>query len=290
MPQSMQLLRAAARRTLPAGVRARLRDGLLRTPLARAAPAPLWDNPPGPAGEAVRLLSDANHEHERGRIRRTVQRVLAADEAELADRGFLLEAVRGVGVPFNIWDKYGAFHDYGNSSDLGMIQVPMEYVDLLLLLRHHRIRSFCEIGVDFGGFTALTAAYLKRVCGLEEYHCLDVRPRFVDREFYERLLPLVFHVPATSNDLCGRAFDVVFCDGDHSYWWTKRDFVNLGRYARIYCLHDIKAHEYDSLEGGVVRFWAEFKESYRDRCSILEISHSGPAWMGIGVAFLNERL
>jgi hypothetical protein len=286
----IEQIRAVARRTLPVGLRAQLRERLLRTGLGRVAPSLLWGDPPGPSGEAVKLLSDANRERERMRIRHTVQRVLVAEEGELADRAFLLEAVRDVGIPFNIWGGYGAFHGYGNSSDLGMIQVPMEYVDLLLLLRRHRVRTFCEIGVDFGGFTVLTAAYLKRVCGLEEYHCVDVRPRFVDREIYERLLPLVFHVPATSNDLCGRAFDVVFCDGDHSYWWTKRDFLNLGRYAGIFCLHDIKAHEYDSLEGGVTRFWAEFKESFRDRCSILEISHSGPAWMGIGVAFLNEPL
>jgi hypothetical protein len=286
----IQRLRAVARRTLPVGVRAQLRARLLRTGLARMAPTLLWGDPPGPSGEAAKLLSDANLHHERERIRRTVRAVLAADEGELSDRAFLLEAVRGVGVPFNIWGGYGAFLGYGNSSDLGMIQVPTEYVDLLLMLRRHRVRSFCEIGVDFGGFAVLTAAYLKRMCGLEEYHCLDVRPRFADREFYERILPLVFHVPATSNDLCGRAFDVVFCDGDHSYWWTKRDFLNLGRYARIYCLHDIKAHEYDSLDGGVVRFWAELKESFRGRCSILEISHSGPAWMGIGVAFLDEPL
>jgi hypothetical protein len=86
----------------------------------------------------------------------------------------------------------------------------------------------------------------------------------------------------------GRSFDAVFCDGDHSYWWTKRDFLNLGRYAGIFCLHDIKAHEYDQLEGGVTRFWAEFKESFRNRCSMIEISHSGPDWMGIGVAFMNK--
>ena len=253
-------------------------------------PSLVWSNLPAPSGDAVKLLSDANFERERLRIRYTVQSVLAASETELTSRAFLLEAVRGIGIPFNIWDGYSAYHGYGNSSDLGMIQVPMEYVDLLLLLRHRKIRTFCEIGVDFGGFSVLTAAYLKRMCGLEEYHCVDVRPRFVDRGFYESVLPLVFHVPATSNDLCGRAFDAVFCDGDHSYWWTKRDFLNLGRYAGIFCLHDIKAHEYDHQEGGVTRFWAELKESFRGQCSILEISHSGPDWMGIGVAFMNERL
>src|SRR3712207_8695568 len=63
------------------------------------------------------------------------------------------------------------------------------YVDLLLLLRRRRVRTFCEIGVDFGGFTVLTAAYLKRVCGLEEHHCVDVRseehtPELQSRQYF----------------------------------------------------------------------------------------------------------
>jgi hypothetical protein len=290
MSPVIRQIRTIARHTLPASLRTRIRNGLLREPSRSLEPDKIWNDLPGPSGEAVKFLSPANHEYERERIRQTVLRILAADARDLADRRYLLEAVRSVGIPFNIWSGYEAWQSYLNSSDLGMIQVPMEYVDLLLLLSKHQIRSFCEIGVDFGGFSVLTAAYLSRVCGLQEYHCIDVRQRFVDREFYQEILPLVFHVPATSNDLCGRAFDVVFCDGDHSYWWTKRDFLNLGKSAGIFCLHDIKAHEYDHLDGGVVRFWSEFKQSYRDHCSILEISHSAPTWMGIGVAYMKRNL
>ncbi len=242
----------------------------------------------GPSGPGVAALSDENRRFERARIHRTIQAVLEAEPEQLANRAFLLEIVKGVGVPFNIWQGYDSLHPWVNSSDLGIIQIPSEYVDFLLLLRRYPIRTFCEVGCDFGGFSILTAAYLTRACGLREYHCLDVQERFIDRDIYQQLLPLHFHVPATSNDLCGRPFDAVFIDGDHSYWWTKRDFLNLGRHARIFALHDIRAHEYDHLDGGVVRFWNEFKETYRATASIFEIAHSGPAWMGIGVGFLNQ--
>lgn len=227
---------------------------------------------------------------ERDRMRAAVQDILDAPPERLGQRAFLLDAVRRVGIPFNTWGNMAGLQDCQNASTVGLIQLPSEYVDFLLLLRGRRIRSFCEIGIDRGGFAAVTAAYLLRCCGLEEYHCVDPVDAFVDRDHYAGLLPLRFHIPATSCDLAGRSFDAVFIDGDHSYGWVKRDFINLGRHARICVFHDIRGHEYDHLDGGVVRFWAEVKESYRDRCSILELAHSGPYWMGIGVMLRDEPI
>ncbi|HYC02351.1 MAG TPA: class I SAM-dependent methyltransferase [Azospirillaceae bacterium] len=227
---------------------------------------------------------------ERDRIRTAVEMMLDAPAERLADRAFLLDLVRRVGIPFNDWPNFAAYQDFQNASRAGLIQVPGEYVDFLLLLRRHRIHSFCEIGTDRGGFAALTCAYLTRVCGLEEYHVVDIADVFHDRDHFAARLPITFHIPATSDDLAGHPFDVVFIDGDHSYDWAKRDFLNLGRHARLCCFHDIKGHEYDHLGGGIVRFWGEIKQSYSRRCSILEISHSAPAWMGIGMLYLDAAM
>lgn len=136
----------------------------------------------------------------------------------------------------------------------------------------------------------LTAAYLLRAAGLREYHCIDVADRFVDRAHFMALLPLRLHIPATSAALAGRRFDGVFVDGDHSYHWAKMDFLNLGASARVCAFHDINGREYDHLDGGVARCWAELRLSYRARASILEFSHAAPDWMGIGVMLLEETL
>jgi hypothetical protein len=113
---------------------------------------------------------------------------------------------------------------------------------------------------------------------------------FPQKDQFQRKVPLIFHFGKTSDDLCGEPYDLVFIDGDHSYMWMKKDFLNIGRYANICCFHDIKAHEYDHLGGGTVRCWRELKESYREKASIIEISHSGPYWMGIGMIFLSEPI
>ncbi|HYE48751.1 MAG TPA: class I SAM-dependent methyltransferase [Azospirillaceae bacterium] len=254
---------------------------------ARPSAPPPPAGAPAPPREAER---DRVPEVERDRIRAAVEMVLDAPPERLGERAFLMDVVRRVGIPFNDWPNLGAYQDFHNASRAGLIQVPGEYVDFLLMLRNRRIHSFCEIGTDRGGFAVLTCAYLMRACGLEEYHVVDVADVFHDRAHFAARLPITFHIPATSDDLAGHPFDVVFIDGDHSYGWAKRDFLNLGRHARLCCFHDIKGHEYDGMGGGIVRFWGEIKQSYSRRCSILEISHAAPAWMGIGLLFLDERL
>lgn len=224
------------------------------------------------------------------KARAAVAAILDAPEDRLADRDFLLSIVRRMGIPFNDWANFAAFQDCVNSTGMGLIQIPTEYVDFLLTLHGRRIGTFCEIGVNSGGFSVLTAAYLLRACGLREYHGIDVADLFIDHAHFAARLPLHLHIPATSADLAGRHFDAVFIDGDHSYWWAKMDFLNLGADARICAFHDIHGHEYDHLDGGIVRCWAELRLSYRARCSILEIAHAVPDWMGIGVMLLEDRL
>lgn len=251
-------------------------DRDLATP-APAAPEPQSGDPAesGPQWDREIVASRA-----------AVRLILEASSEQLASRDFLLAAVRRMGIPFNTWPGFACFQDYMNSTRIGLIQIPTEYVDFLLALRRYELTTFCEIGVNTGSFSVLTAAYLLRTSGLREYHCVDVADSFIDRAHFTSVLPLHLHVPANSADLAGRAFDGVFIDGDHSYHWVKMDFLNVGAAARVCALHDIKATEYNGLDGGVVRYWAELRQTYRAQCGILEISHASPDWMGIGVMLL----
>jgi hypothetical protein len=123
------------------------------------------------------------------------------------------------------------------------------------------------------------------------YHCIDTANNFQAHARVREMLNLTFHIPATSDDFAGKAFDVVFIDGDHSYEWAKRDYDNLGRHARRLCaFHDIHGQEYIPQNGGVFRFWRELRATVPFDAAMLEIAHAPPQegrpralWMGIGL-------
>ena len=222
-------------------------------------------------------------EHDIAKGRRAVRRLLDCPADDLRSRDFLLECVCDFGILHNDWGGLTDYKGMVNVSPFGIAQIPSEFVDYLLLLAHYRPSSYLEIGTLHGGTAVLASAFLSRINPAFSMTCVDIENHFFDYDYYASLLPLQLACPATSAQYVAQEYDVVFIDADHSYNGALKDYLHVGRYARLCALHDIKGHEYDGLNGGTVRLWGELKTYARKSAMLLEISHSTPDWMGIGL-------
>ena len=221
------------------------------------------------------------------KARAAIHRILEASDDEIRDRTFILGCIRQVGIAYQDWEGMAAFTSYINPAPVGIIQIPTEFADYLLLAGASRPATAIEIGVSRGASAYLSAAYFFRLNRQHSYIAVDIRDDLVDFEYFSSILPIVKAAPSTSACYAGRSFDLAFIDGDHSYDGSRIDWLNVGRSSAVVGFHDINGPEYQPLNGGVRRTWNEVKLEYRHSCPIFEISHH-PAWMGIGVIF-NSR-
>ena len=217
-------------------------------------------------------------------VRAAIHSIIAASDSDLRDRRFLLDCVRQVGIIYQDWDGLAPFTGYVNPVDYGLIQIPTEFVDYLMLTGASRPTTAIEIGVFRGVSTYVAAAYFYRLNKHHSYTAVDICDHLVDFDYFKDILPIIKAAPATSGHYAGRGFDLAFIDGDHSYDGSRKDWLNVGRSSGIVGFHDINGAEYDDQNGGIRRLWKELKLEYRFTCPVLEISHH-PHWMGIGVIF-----
>ncbi len=218
------------------------------------------------------------------RARSAIHRILDASEAELRDRSFLLSCVLQSGLAYKDWRGLAAFTEAMNPVDYGMLQVPTEFADYLLLAAAGRPASAIEIGVYRGATAYFAAAYLSRLNPDLVYTAVDVVDHLVDFDYFAAILPIVKAAPATSGHFAGQSFDLAFIDGSHTYDDSRRDWLHVGRSSSVVAFHDINGAEYDSENGGIRRTWAELKLQYRTTRTIIEVSHVS-GWMGIGMVF-----
>jgi hypothetical protein len=223
-------------------------------------------------------------EYDIGKGRDTIEAILRSDPTRLVDRKELLGLVGRFGVVHNDWAWGAYFQNFQNTSRFGIVQIPTEFVDFLLMLCCVRPTSMLEIGTLHGATAAIAAAVLSRFNPKFILETIDLADQVIDKDWLSSTLPVRFHAPASSNDFRGKPFDVCFVDADHHYAGPLRDWLNVG----ICAFHDIKAHEYDVFEGGTTRHWRELKELVRADATVLEISHSAPDWMGIGMVIKPE--
>ncbi|MFH5927447.1 class I SAM-dependent methyltransferase [Roseomonas sp. SXEYE002] len=214
-----------------------------------------------------------------------VQMILHCADHEITSRTFILDRIREFGIPYNEWPEMWQFMHWRNVSKFGVMQIPTEFADfLMMLVRMKTIKTAIEIGVWHGASSYLTCAVLQRINPDVEYYMVDVEDHTLGFELFKEHLNLIKHVPATSRDFEGRMFDLVFIDGDHSYGGVQMDYLCLGQHARqVVAFHDIHGHEFNHLDGGPARFWSEFRTTQAASMTVCEFRHSQATWMGIGM-------
>ena len=218
------------------------------------------------------------------KARAAIHRILDASDAEIRDRAFILGCIRQVGIIYQDWPGLATFTRYTNATPYGLIQIPTEFADYLLLAGASKPTKAIEIGVFRGASAYVSAAYFYRLNTEHTYVAVDVVDHLVDFDYFKDVLPITKAAPSTSGEYAGTGFDLALIDGDHSYDGSRIDWLNVGQSSSVVAFHDINGSEYDGLNGGVRRTWNELKLEYRHSRSILEISHH-PGWMGIGVLF-----
>ncbi|HEX8313180.1 MAG TPA: class I SAM-dependent methyltransferase, partial [Chthoniobacteraceae bacterium] len=192
-----------------------------------------------------------------------INEIRGASLEQLGDLKWLLGVVRRVGlVPIPEFAiTYEGEEEWVNGSQQGLIQLPREFAQYLILLSEQRVARYLEIGCFNGASACIATAYLERFNPELQAATIDLWPAFIFYDQVAELLPLKYVVGQTSFAFSeGAAFDAVFIDGDHSFDWAWADYLNVGRAARICAMHDIRNAPYLELPlGGVCAAWELIK-------------------------------
>lgn len=217
-----------------------------------------------------------------------VRAIQSASTEQLLSVDWLIDVICQVGfVPIpEAHVCFEGFEDYINGTQQGLIQIPREFAQWLLLLGEQRPASYLEVGC-FNGATALVAgAYLRRFVPEARIVTCDVFPAFIFREEAASVLAIEYVVGRTSFDLRSQPFEAVFIDGDHSYEWAWADYTNVGRSARLCAMHDVNNAPYRDMHlGGVCAAWEAIKQREGGAGIVFHefFEHPSRDVMGIGV-------
>lgn len=215
-----------------------------------------------------------------------VKTVLACDNDEFNSKDFMLDTLLSFGLSNTTasWSQMERFEKWRNKTLFGTLQYPTEFIDFLMDCARCKPESICEIGAYTGGSSYFAAAVFQRANPQMTYSMIDISDKLIGFEVFSQVLNLDKRVPSTATDHRGEKFDMVFVDADHSYAGARLDYEALGQHAeKLIGFHDIHGHEYDDLDGGIVRFWNEVKEKHAMGDRIVEYAHSPERWMGIGL-------
>lgn len=216
-----------------------------------------------PAPPVSSYLSDfAAERADFERVLTGVRSLQQASLEQLASLDWLIGIIREVGlVPIpEAHATYLGEEDYINGTQQGLIQLPREFAQWLLLLGEKKPASYLEIGTFNGATACIAGAYLRRFVPAARIVTCDIFPAFIFHAEANALSLIEYLVGRTSFDLRGEPFEAVFIDGDHSFEWAWADYVNVGRSARLCALHDVNNAPYREMHlGGVCGVWERLK-------------------------------
>lgn len=216
---------------------------------------------------------------------KVIERILSSSDYEINSREFLLDCFYDYGIPYMESDIFEEFQSIMNKSGFGPIQFPTEFIDFVRRLIRLEIRTFAEIGSYRGGSAYFICAVLQRVDKDFSLTIIDPVDNLLGFDVFRKKLNLIKKIPSTSRDFKCESFDFVFIDGAHDFDSVIEDYYNLGKSARVgVAFHDIFGHEFDSLNGGVVKAWNIIKNELRSTHEVCEYAHSVERSLGIGLA------
>lgn len=208
--------------------------------------------------------------------------IATAPIENLRDAEKLTQILRGIGLSHDHRGLYGADIAYMNRFGEGLLQIPKQLAEALILLSHQNIRNAVEVGTYQGWTGSVIAAYLQRF--VPEFQMTTIDPVALFH-LYPRIrknVPITFR-QGVAADLKDLSPDLSFIDGDHAYASVKDDYQNLGRRSRVCMFHDIN----DKFVGvdHVPKFWAELKSAEKTSADFYEFTYQseGDQVMGIGI-------
>ena len=172
--------------------------------------------------------------------------------------------------------------DYANylSPHTGLWQFPDEYAELILYLSDKNIKTFLNIGTyNVIAFNVL-ASFLYKI---NQTKCISIDP--INHNPQKNIL--FSYESCTSDRYVDQKFDLVFIDGDHAYESVKKDYNNVGQFARYCVFHDIDddfIRNDSRLTGGSPRFWNEIKNTKK----FIEINSFKKSIKIMGIGLLYE--
>lgn len=181
----------------------------------------------------------------------------------------------------NRGNLYGPTYKDHLSTNSGLWQMPEELAGLLNFLKDRDIKTFLNIGT-FNGYTFNFMSDL--LYSWNKTECITIDPINFNPATDDRFT----YLQAVSDDFRGRQFDLVFIDGDHSYSAVKKDYENVGIFAKYCAFHDI--HDMfvagdPQNDGGVPKFWNEIKNTRQS----IEFIDSNKAINVMGIGLLYEE-
>jgi len=209
--------------------------------------------------------------------------ILETGIENLKNEDFVIGLIRQWGIHNDPVIDFGAVNqDY--RSGFGVLQQPEQLAPALIFLSNQKINSYCEVGVFSGSNLILTTAYLSRFNPCIKATGVDTG-RHLDPRVFDSLPFEVEFILGTSDKVKGRRFDLVFIDADHTYKWVKKDYGNVGKYAKICMMHDIQDEfvGQDVDNAGSKKFWEEIKKRTKKKTVEFLAHPDGLKALGIGI-------